>query len=372
MKRWVAGLFLITAATTTPLIGDAQTRDRAPEWAARACPAGQFCNGDNSPSAADLAMVYPVSAARDGLDGHVRLDCLVTVEGQIRDCRVAAESPEGLGFGQAANLVVRQFSMRPAVRGGQPVAERVDIPLAFTFKRTDTQVSSNLKGGGGQETLSRQKYVGNAAWSRTPSYAEMVAAYPEKAKADGVAARGTLYCTFTAEGSLTACTVENPQPIDPSVAASIRTLIPRFQAPPTVPIEGGELPIGGLGVMIPVNFSTRMLQSSAPPLLTAPAWTKMPSNADFAAAFPTKARTIEDLKSRVVLQCTVAPGGLLAGCRVSSETPAGLGFGEAALALSSKFALSSWSEDGAPVVGSSVRVPITYESKRSDTPAAPG
>lgn len=372
MKRWIAGLFLVVGAAGAPLIGDAQTRDRPPEWAPRICQYGQYCNGDNSPSTADLARAYPGPAARAGADGHVRLDCLVTVEGQIRDCRVANEQPAGLGFGQAATLLARQFSMRPAIRGGKPVAERVDIPLAFVFKRTDTQVSSNLPGFGGQETLGMQKYVGNASWVMTPSYADMVAAYPGKAKADGVAARGTLYCTFTAEGTLTACTVENPQPYDPSVIAAIRTLVPRFKAPPTVRNEGGDVSIAGLGVMVPVNFSTRMLQPGAPPLVTAPVWTKVPSNADFAAAFPTRARTIETLKSRVVLQCSVATGGTLAGCRVSSETPAGMGFGDAALALAPKFTVNPWSEEGAPLVGSSVRVPIIYESKGPDAPAAPG
>ncbi len=69
---------------------------------------------------------------------------------------------------------------------------------------------------------------------------------------------------------------------------------------------------------------------------------------------------------RVVLDCTVAAGGALSGCTVDREEPAGLGYGQGALAVATKFRVSPWSQDGQPTVGAKLRVPIRYEL----TPAA--
>lgn len=42
------------------------------------------------------------------------------------------------------------------------------------------------------------------------------------------------------------------------------------------------------------------------------------------------------------------------------DTPAGQGFGEAALALGPKFRTLLWSEDGLPLVGGVLKLPIRY------------
>ena len=64
---------------------------------------------------------------------------------------------------------------------------------------------------------------------------------------------------------------------------------------------------------------------------------------------------------RLALVCSAAAGGLLTGCVVDREEPAGQGYGQGALALGPKFRVGPWSLDGLPTTGARVRVPIRYQ-----------
>ncbi len=64
----------------------------------------------------------------------------------------------------------------------------------------------------------------------------------------------------------------------------------------------------------------------------------------------------------VALACDVGPGGHLAHCAIESQSPDGLGFGAAALALSTQFQVSVWTDEGLPTVGGRLNVPIRYEA----------
>jgi hypothetical protein len=89
-----------------------------------------------------------------------------------------------------------------------------------------------------------------------------------------------------------------------------------------------------------------------------PAWVAAPSLEDFQASFPKSQNGVNDV--RVVLGCTVEAGGALGGCEVATETPAGQGYGQGALALAPKFKMSPWSPEGEPTVGAKIELPIHY------------
>jgi hypothetical protein len=59
-----------------------------------------------------------------------------------------------------------------------------------------------------------------------------------------------------------------------------------------------------------------------------------------------------------VVSCTVAHTGMLTDCAVVREDPAGMEFGQAALAVAKVMQMNPWTTQGVPVDGAKVEVPI--------------
>lgn len=84
------------------------------------------------PTGQDLAENYPQRALNAEISGDAVVDCAVTTEGTVVDCRIVSEAPSGEGFGEAAIRLSKTFRMAPQTREGVSVAgARVAIPMAF-------------------------------------------------------------------------------------------------------------------------------------------------------------------------------------------------------------------------------------------------
>jgi len=84
----------------------------------------------SQPGAAEMRALYPDAARRAGIEGDVRLELVVSAEGEVLEVRVVR--PAGNGFDEVAEGLVRRFRFRPATSAGRPVPAR--IPWTYKFR----------------------------------------------------------------------------------------------------------------------------------------------------------------------------------------------------------------------------------------------
>jgi protein TonB len=95
-------------------------------------------------------------------------------------------------------------------------------------------------------------------------------------------------------------------------------------------------------------------------VITQPNWLRQPGAAEMARFYPAQALDA-DIQGRAVIRCRVTVSGTLTNCVILSETPKGYGFGRSALALAAYFRMTPKTEDGRPVEGGQVDVPIGFK-----------
>jgi protein TonB len=89
-------------------------------------------------------------------------------------------------------------------------------------------------------------------------------------------------------------------------------------------------------------------------------WAQRPSARSIAERYPPRALD-NGASGRVVLSCNVL-GDLSVSCAVASETPAGMGFGRAAVAASRGYRAQPTLSNGAPAAGAQTRVTIEFRT----------
>lgn len=339
----------IVAAVAALCTSTAEAQDRHPDWLKK-------------PSLQDIMGVFPRAAFEKGLEGRARIRCIVTVQGALRACQVVSESPTGQGFGQAAIIITSQLLMKPALKGGVPVEDEVTIP--FEFPNPNPTTGSLLAAGSPLRALPTRVYS-NIPWSAAPTVADVVAAYPEKARKAKVTGRATYDCVIDGDGRLGSCEMLNEQPEGYGFAGAARSLIRKFQGPTK---DGQGQPLRGGHTQVLIGFSDSL--DGPDPKIGKPHWVALPAAEDFNAAFPEAATKAGVLKARVVIDCLVGSGGLLSDCRAEAEEPAGYGLGASAATLAGKFRLAIWTVEGLPTVGGRVSVPIRWEMTEAPQPPA--
>lgn len=329
-------LLVIAAALAA---GGAWAQDRPPDWLKR-------------PTADDLMALWPAKALREGKGGKAVISCVVTVQGALRQCRVVEETPPGEGFGAAAIALSAQFLMRPAMKGGVPVESSVAIPI--NFPRPDRATGSYLKPTTDTGFPVEPVFTG-LPWRAAPSFEQVLAAYPAKAREAKVGGSVVLDCRIDKAGTISACQPVKETPERYGFAAAAKSLAPLFATPV---VDGNGQSIAGAHVHLPVTFAAAALETTT---IGRPAWRALPAMEDFTAVIPPAAREAHVYKARVVMTCVVVAEGAIDSCQTDSEDPAGLGYADAAVALSHHFRLDVWTSEGLPTVGGKVKIPLRFD-----------
>jgi TonB family protein len=341
-------LGLAMAPGDQALAASAKPADRPPDWLKR-------------PSLQDLLTVWPKEAWKHGEGGEATISCEVNAQGSLINCSVLREAPPGSGFGAAALALSSQFLMKPALRDGSPVAGgKVNIPIRFIAPGTPTGsfIPGPLLEG------PPRRVVTDILWSAAPSYAEVVAVYPAKARQEIKGGRVILDCAFNASSRFKRCEVLEEEPRGYGFAAAAQVLTKAFEGPPN-PVGDGNFT--NAHTQISVVFAPEMLDAKTP-AIGRPKWAALPAGREFEKRFAPLARAAGVTSVRAVLNCTVAAGGALGDCSVTGEDPIGAGLGAAALELAPAFRLSIWTSEGLPVVGSAVQAPLRYKLPTGDKP----
>lgn len=299
--------------------------------------------------------VWPRDAFKRGYGGRAVIACQVSVQGGLRACSVESESPAGAGFGRAAIALTPQFLMKPATRDGQPVVGSVRIPVVFPTPEIPT--GSHLAGAGFYTNMARVS-LSDVAWKAAPSYEEVVAAYPGKARGKQVGGRATLNCRFKADGRIGSCETATEEPKGHGFASAAKSLADRFVGPAAM-ADGSST--AGMDTQIPFTFAVEMLASDKR-VIGKPQWRAMPSGADFAKVYPAAAVKAGVKGARIIMLCEIGAGGWLTNCFVQTEEPQGLGFDQAALGLAGSFQAKTWTAEGLPTIGGKIRLPIRYQA----------
>jgi len=199
--------------------------------------------------------------------------------------------------------------------------------------------------------LSAATAAAQTAWIAAPTTADMAAAYPEKAKAAGIAGGVELACTAARSGEMKDCSVLAEAPRGYGFGPAARRLARQLQAAGVV---------NNTEVRVSMTFAPE-LAKGAPLTVRTPKWTALPTVDAMQAAVPKTEGGPNDV--RVTLVCDVQAGGVLSGCAVDREEPAGQGFGQAILALAPQFKVDLMSAEGMPTVGAKVRLPVRFALK---------
>lgn len=304
------------------------------------------------PNGHDLAAVFPRKALERGVAGSASIDCDVTVEGFLQNCKVRSEDPAEIGFGQAGLQLAPQFRMSPKIRGGKAVpGGQVTIPI--NWEAPNPTVSRP----GGAVLL-------DPPWIRAPGQADLATAWPKAAV--GLAfGQAALRCALTETGELRYCDVISETPRDKGFGKAALGLSKLFKV--NVAPEDAKK-FKSYKVDLPFRFRDPATPDARK--LTKPRWIRSLSPEGMAEIYPEAAVKAGVKSGQSAVSCTVTASGELANCKAERETPAGLDFGAAAIKAAALMRMNPWTTEGDTVEGLQITLPIAFTFE-DDTQAAP-
>ena len=302
----------------------------------------------------EFQAVWPRDALLKGRDGRVVIACEIAPQGTLEACKVISESPSGEGFGAAALLLAPSFAMKPGVKDGKPVRSTVRIPI-------------NFKTAGPASPLEVESvaFLQDPIWASAPTFEDMAAAWPEKAK--GESGHVSMRCGFTREGTLRRCEVLTEMPRGQGFGKAARTVLAsrfRLRMSPDAADR-----VSKAHVNLAVQFTNPSFQT--PRAILQPRWITQLDPAKVQAIYPAKAADAGVKSGKGFADCAISADGHLVDCKPSGAAPDGLGFAEAAVQVASVMQMNPWTDGGGPVDGARIRLPVAFNLAPAPAPAKP-
>jgi hypothetical protein len=178
-------------------------------------------------------------------------------------------------------------------------------------------------------------------WAAHPTSAQLRQAGPPGG------GRAVLRCQVDAAGAISACATVSETPSASGFGGAVAAMAPLYRLKPeAIATQAHE------GVF---TFSVSTFDLDTPG-----DWLRKPTPAQFAVVWP-RAALHKGVGGQAILSCLSSTQGALFDCAVLEETPAGLGFGAAALALTPQFLMTPAKLKGQPVVAV-INIPVTFKS----------
>lgn len=319
------------------------------------------------PSGDQMSAVYPAHAAQQRIGGRAMINCVANVNGLLEACQVVSESPTGEGFGAAALLLAPTFSMNPATGPDGPVPAKITIPIVWNLggAGAPVQKASESPYGGGSRLASVKSnasygdydktLIVQPIWASAPSFADVAAVYPTGA--GGSPGHVILRCRVVSGGGLKSCATVVEEPSGKGFARASQNLVGHFRlSAESLPTKDGDPAY----VDVPFRLIDPQTDEFRQHRIGAPTWRLALDPTKVAQVYPEEAAAKGVATGRGVAKCAVAADGGLTACEEMPADPDKLGFSHSAVVVASAMAMNPWTDEGDPVDGSSIVLPIRF------------